>query len=28
LRSILAFDLFRFMSNPPAEGSGRAGPRY
>jgi hypothetical protein len=28
LWSILGFDLFRFISNPPANGSGRAGQRY
>jgi hypothetical protein len=28
LRSILGFDLFRFISNPPADDSGRAGLRY
>jgi hypothetical protein len=28
LRLILGFDLFRFISHPPAEDSGRAGLRY
>jgi hypothetical protein len=28
VRSILDFDLFRFISNPPADDSGRAGLRY
>jgi hypothetical protein len=28
VRSILGFDLFRFISNPPADDGGRAGLRY